>query len=110
MKSEAAMPKSEPVSMLCIYQVKKGKEKEFQDLLARHWPTLDEMSLVSSQAPKFFRGEDKQGHSFFIETFQWKEQESSDVAHQTPEVMQVWEPMGALTEGMQFIRTEPLPL
>jgi hypothetical protein len=30
------------------------------------------------------------------------------VAHQMPEVMQIWEPMGPLTENMEFLQVEPV--
>ena len=35
------MAGSDPVSVLCIYRVKAGKEDEFRPLIERHWSTLD---------------------------------------------------------------------
>jgi hypothetical protein len=40
--------------------------------------------------------------------FSWKNADSPGVAHQTPEVMSVWEPMGALADEMNFWPIEPV--
>ena len=101
---------SRPVTVLCIYRIAQGKEQEFQKTLASHWPTLDRAGLVSSEPSKVFRGTGKDGKTSFIEILQWKDDKASDLAHHTPEVMAVWEPMGALTTGMEFINIEPISL
>ncbi|MEP6768219.1 MAG: hypothetical protein ABJC61_06085 [Acidobacteriota bacterium] len=44
----------------------------------------------------------------FIETFEWKDARSPEVAHQNPEVMAVWEPMGTHAEEMHFLQVEPV--
>ena len=46
----------------------------------------------------------------YIEIFSWKSPEAPQVAHQTPEVMAVWEPMGAICEHMDFPSFEVLDL
>jgi hypothetical protein len=43
-----------------------------------------------------------------IEFFQWKDGTSADVAHQTPEVMAVWETMGPVLEDLTICRVEPI--
>jgi len=101
---------SKPVTVLCIYRIAEGKEHEFQHILARHWPTLDSAGLVSSEPSKVFRSNGKDGKTSFIEILQWKDEKASALAHQSPEVMAVWEPMGALTTGMEFIPIEPVTL
>lgn len=103
------MPESAPVTMLVSYYPKAGKNVEFLALLEKHWPTLDRLGLVSKMAPKLWKGCDKRsGREFFLELFQWKDEKASDIAHQTPEVMAVWEPMGPLLETMQLTKIEPL--
>lgn len=99
-----------PVRMLCIYRIKKGNEDEFLRLLDRHWPALDGVGLVTAEPAQVLRGQDKAGNVFFVEQFSWKDPNSPHVAHQTPEVMAVWEPMGALTEGMDFVQVQPVRL
>jgi hypothetical protein len=100
------MADSNPVRMLCIYRVREGKEDEFQSLLEKHWPTLHDVGLASEKPARWFRGEAGDGKRRFVELFEWKDGESSAVAHQSPEVMSIWEPMGALTDAMEFIELE----
>jgi hypothetical protein len=92
--------------MLCIYRVQEGKEAEFQSFLEKHWPTLRDVGLVSEKPSRWFRGVGQDGRRRFVELFEWKDGEASAVAHQSPEVMSIWEPMGALAEGMEFIELE----
>jgi hypothetical protein len=99
---------SQPVSMLVIYRVKKEKEDEFLPLLQKHWPTLNNLGLVTQQQPTFTRGMGKDGKLSYIETFQWKNRNAPAVAHQTPEVMQIWEPMGPMIEGLELIETSQI--
>jgi hypothetical protein len=40
--------------------------------------------------------------------FEWVDERASDVAHELPEVMAVWETMGPLLAGMNLTRLEPL--
>ena len=96
------MDSSKPVRMLCTYRVKEGKEADFLRLLERHWPTLSSVGLATGDPAQVLQGRDKGGRTVFIETFSWKDAEAPDVAHQTPEVMSVWEPMGALADEMNF--------
>lgn len=97
-----------PVSMCCVYRIKKGQDEAFRAHLDKHWPTLNAVGLVSETKARFYRGKNKDGTSFFVEMFQWKNPKAADVAHQSPEVMAVWEPMGALTDHMEFIQLESL--
>ena len=99
---------SRPLTVLCIYRIAEGKEHDFQKILANHWPTLDRAGLVSSEPSKLFRGTGKDGKTSFIEILQWNNENAPDLAHRTPEVMAVWEPMGALTTGMEFINIDPI--
>ncbi len=100
------MAKSRPIDTLCIYRIRKGKEKEFKAILRKHWPTLRKAELTTRRKPTIWRGQSQNGKSVYIELFQWKNTEAVGAAHALPEVMAVWEPMGALTEGMEFIDVE----
>jgi hypothetical protein len=99
-----ASSKQQPV--LCIYRVREGKEAEFQSLLERHWSTLREVGLVTERPARWSRGASKDGRTRYVEAFEWKDGEASDVAHRSPRVMSIWEPMGSLAEGMEFIDLE----
>jgi hypothetical protein len=98
---------------LVVYKVKKGQDAEFRRLLEQHWPTLDRLGLVTKDPPQIWRGENirsaSEGSSW-VELFTWKEETGSDVAHQSPEVMKIWEPMTPLLEGMDILYLEPAKL
>src|SRR5690349_3792802 len=101
---------SQPVRMLCTYRIKDGKEADFLQLLERHWQTLYYVGLATDDPAQVFRGLDKAQKTVFIEMFSWKDETSPNVAHQTPEVMSIWEPMGALTEDMNFLPIETVAM
>ena len=99
---------------ICRYHVKKGHEAEMEALLAKHWPALRGAGLASEDPPLIYRGlpsgkpEDRHGAAgVYIEIFSWAQPNGPDLAHQTPEVMAVWEPMGAICESMDFPLFEP---
>ena len=103
------MPQNDgPVDTLCRYHVKPGKQQEFEDLLARHWHTLHDAGLATDEPARLFRADDKAGNLAFIEMFSWRSGESAQTAHETPEVMRLWEPMGALCQDMEFWHVEAL--
>jgi hypothetical protein len=104
------MDKSKPVRMLCTYRVREGKEADFLRLLEKHWPTLRSVGLATGDPAQVFRGRDKAGKTVFVEMFSWKDAAAPDVAHQTPEVMSVWEPMGALADEMNFWPVESVAM
>ncbi len=98
-----------PVPMLVRYTPKPGSEERLLHLVRQHWPTLRRLGLVTSSPTQLFRGKDKRtGHLSILEIFEWADDTASETAHQTPEVMAVWEPMGPLLESMELTRLERL--
>ncbi len=97
-----------PVPVLCRYRIKPGKQQEFEDLLTRHWQTLLDVGLVTNEPARLFRADDKAGNVAFVETFSWATEDAAQTAHETTEVMRIWEPMGALCEDMEFWHVRPL--
>jgi quinol monooxygenase YgiN len=110
------MPKTGPQTVICTYRVKPGQEKAFLGLLERHWPTLRRLDLVTKDPAVVYRGlpagpgQDAHavGPSTFVEIFSWKDAQAVDTAHHSPELLQVWEPMGQLCESMEFPHFERL--
>jgi hypothetical protein len=98
--------KSGPVDVLCIYRVKKGMESEFKQILSKHGPALHKAGLTPDGAPKIWKSEARDGKTVFVEHMQWKDESSPHAAHQMPEVMAVWEPMGNLCDGMEFLQLQ----
>jgi hypothetical protein len=121
MLSESAnyppMSSSKPLVNICRYLVKPGKQAEMEGLLARHWPTLHAAGLVTDQKAIIYRGlpSGKPGGEHgadrtYLEILVWRDAKGPELAHQTPEVMAVWEPMGAICEQMEFPSFELLVL
>ncbi|MBX3187685.1 MAG: hypothetical protein KF819_11745 [Labilithrix sp.] len=99
-----------PVDMLVTYRAKQGREDELLALVKKHWPELERLGLATDRPAQVWRGTDRKGVTSFIEMFQWKDSKSSDIAHQTPEVMAIWEPMGNLMDGMDITQIESVDL
>jgi hypothetical protein len=96
-----------PVTTLVTYRPQQGEEERFFALLEKHWPALDQLGLVTKKPVRIWRATDKRtNRQYWVELFQWKDESSSSIAHQTPEVMAIWEPMGAILEDMQLARLE----
>jgi hypothetical protein len=103
-----------PTTAICLYRVQPAREDEFRELLRRHWPTLQRLGLATAERPQHFCGEEQDGGPIFVEIFRWASEAAADRAHEHPEVMAIWEPMGALTESrggrpaMEFPHVRPL--
>src|SRR5262245_44494207 len=106
------MNKPAPVPTLVIYRPKKGKEAEMQSVVENPRPLLDRLGLITKEPARIWRATDKDRADvvYFVEIFSWKDPEAPNVAHQTPEVMAVWESMGAFLERLELARLEPLAL
>ena len=74
------------------------QEAPFQALLARHWPTLRSLDVVTAHPPLHYRGLDGQGKPVYVEIFKWTSAGAMKLAHEHPDVMAIWEPMGTMTE------------
>jgi quinol monooxygenase YgiN len=100
---------SKPVTTLVIYRPRAGAEQALEGLVRGHIPVLRQLGLLGPGQSMAFRAEDKRSHAVsFVELFQWRDERASDIAHQTPEVMAIWEPMGPLLEGLELRKLEPL--
>jgi hypothetical protein len=102
---------------ICRYKVKPGKQPQFEELLAKHWPALHAAGLVTEEPARVYRGlpsgkpqEQHGADRTYVEIMVWKDKNSPALAHQTPGVMAVWEPMGAICEEMDFPSFELLDL
>jgi hypothetical protein len=98
-----------PVTNIVTYTPKPGKEDELLALVKKHEPALRKVGLVTSEPFRVWKAYDiRKRRVQFIEHFVWKDGKSSDVAHQTPEVMAVWEPMGPVLEELTICEAEPV--
>jgi hypothetical protein len=108
---------AKPETVICIYRVAKGNEAAFTKLLERHWPTLRELGLATETRPTHYRGaEQDDGRPLFFEIFEWSSADGSKLAHEHPDVMEIWERMDKLTEprgdrpNMEFPHVRELEL
>jgi hypothetical protein len=98
-----------PVTNIVTYVPKKGKEAELLALVRKHEPALRKVGLVTGEPFRLWKAYDiRKQREQFIEQFVWKDGNASDVAHQTPEVMAVWEPMGPVLEELIICEVEPI--
>ena len=98
-----------PVTNIVIYVPKAGREAELLALVKKHEPALRSVGLVTGEPFRVWKAYDvRKQREQFIEQFVWKNGSASDVAHQTPEVMAVWEPMGPVLEEMMICEVEPV--
>ena len=92
------MTSSQDCTVIATYRVRAANEADFVALLRTHYPTLQRLGLVTAEPPVIYRGEEE-GAPTYYEIFTWRDAEAPEVAHQTPDVMAIWEPMGALLES-----------
>ena len=98
-----------PVDTIVTYVPKPGNEAALLELVKRHEPALRKVGLVTSEPFRVWKAYDiRKRRVQFIEQFSWKDGESSDIAHRTPEVMAVWEPMRPVLEELTICEVEPL--
>lgn len=98
-----------PVRNIVTYVPKPGKEEELLALVKKHEPALRKVGLVTDEPFELWKAFDiRKRRVQFVEHFSWKDGHASDVAHQTPEVMAVWEPMGPVLEELVICEAEPL--
>jgi quinol monooxygenase YgiN len=94
-------------AVIVTYVVKKGKEKEFEKTLRRHWKLLRKEKLTTHQLPFLLR--DPESPMVYKEIFEWKSKTSFQKAHQSEKVRKIWGEIAELTEeggieSAQFLR------
>jgi hypothetical protein len=109
------MKNEQGVVVICRYVVKAGREPEMERLLAAHWPALHRAGLVTDQPAQVYRQLPSKrtrqpAPPTYVEIFAWRDERGSELAHQTPEIQAIWEPMGAICAEMQFPHFERLVL
>jgi hypothetical protein len=107
---------------ICTYRVKAGARDQFIALLRKHWPILHAAGLATDTPALHFeaevggKGRHNETGTTFVEIFSWSRPDGPEIAHNTPAIMAVWEPMGALVEerdgrpAMEFPNYRPLNL
>jgi len=99
-----------PVRRLVLYRPKPGHLDALEAIVTRHGPVLRQVGLITDDPVRVFRATDirKPDGAFLTEEFVWRDEAASDIAHQTPEVMAVWETMGPHLDDMTLITLDPI--
>jgi hypothetical protein len=93
------------------YYPKRGRTEELTRLVAGHWKTLHGLGLATDRRALVWSARDKRsGEPFLVELFEWRDASASETAHQTPEVMAIWETMGPLLESMKLAQLDSVPI
>lgn len=96
-----------PVRNLVTYVPKPGKEAELLALVKQHERALRSVGFVTDEPFQVWKAFDiRKKRVSFVEQFQWKDGRVPDLAHQTPEVMAVWEPMGPVLDELTICEIE----
>jgi hypothetical protein len=100
------------VHRLVIYRPKQGHYDQLGAILKSHGPALAKSGLTDGGPVELWRATDLRRHGepepYFVESFYWRDEKASDLAHQLPEIMSVWETMGPHLETMTLTTLEPL--
>ena len=92
------------------YRPKAGKEQELLELVKKHGPALQSTGLIVGGMPVVYRAHNiRTNQDYFIEIFSWRDEKAAGLAHQTPEVMAVWEPMTPILESLEIARIDAVP-
>jgi quinol monooxygenase YgiN len=88
-------------AVIVTYVVKKGREKQFEKVLKRHWKVLRDENLTTGQLPFLLR--DPENPSVYKEIFEWKSRRSFQKANQSRKVHEIWRKLLNLSEegGME---------
>ena len=104
-----------PITVIARYVAKAGRESEVEALLAKHWRTLHGLALATDRPAAVYRGlpDAEAGESVddtrtYVEIFEWVDEAAVGTAHETPEVLALWEPLTAACERFEFPHFQPL--
>ncbi len=98
-------------TVVCTYRVRPDADAVFASLLHRHWQTLRELEFVTNEPALVLRS--IADPPTFVEVFTWVDG-GFELAHEHPDVLALWEPMGELVEprgglpGWEFPHYRPL--
>jgi|ERR1700733_12143579 hypothetical protein len=81
---------STPKVVFALYRPHAGKDAELLQAVAKHYPVLRKLELITDRAPVVVRAKD----GSIVEVFEWVSDEAAEQAHEHPEIAAVWEDMG----------------
>jgi hypothetical protein len=89
------------IIVLCAYRPHQGKEAELQKLIKDHVPLLRQQGLASSRPVTLLRSMED---ATYVEIFEWASRNASTMAHDIPEVLELWTRMEAVADFVPLER------
>lgn len=92
---------------VAVYRPRPGEEDALSSIVARHYPTLQRLGLVTQRPHWVFRAE----CGTLIEIGEWRDENAAKQAHDNPEIEALWnqmaevadfEPLASLTEAAKL--------
>lgn len=83
-------------TVIGTFRVRAESEQAFRALLARHWPTLRTLGLVTEEASQIYRS--TESPPTYVEIFTWVDG-GYEAAHEHPDVLAIWGPMESMVES-----------
>lgn len=88
--------------VFAMYKARLGREKELEDLIAKHVTILRELELVTMRPRLTVQSLD----GTYIEIIEWVDADAAEKAHEHPAVARVWEAMEVVSD---FRKMNDLP-
>lgn len=96
----------QPETVMVTFRAKPGAEAELARVIASHWRTASELSLVTATPHVTLRGTEDGNRTYFVEVFTWRDASIPDAAPAA--IQKIWSQMNTLVEsrgghpGLQF--------
>jgi len=107
-----AAPVDPPETVVVIYSPKAGKEADVENLIRRHFATIQRLRLVTADPHVTYRDKDETGKPILVDILTWKSHAAPDSV--PAEVETIWAAMEAACEkrdarrGIAFHEVERL--
>ncbi|MBK8983820.1 MAG: hypothetical protein IPM38_16250 [Ignavibacteria bacterium] len=74
------------IIVIACFKPKEGKEEELLEVIKDHMPVLKKEGLITERDSVVMRS----GNGSILEVFEWKSQKAIDLAHENPNVLELW--------------------
>jgi hypothetical protein len=83
--------------VIVTFRAKAGAEAALARVIANHWQTANDLSLVAAAPRMTLRGPDETGRTYFVHVFTWRDASIPDSA--PPAIQKIWGEMDSLVES-----------
>ena len=93
-------PAPVPQTVLARFQVKQGREVEFEKIHTQSWQAYLRLGMIEEKSHVVLRGQDKDGSTYFVEILTWKD--GSITMNPPEEVRALWMQFHDCCERIEF--------